>query len=511
MNEQNNIVSLFLEAAKKYPSKPAIIQDDKSISFQDLLIEVEQTSGYFIEKGIKKGDRVLVFVPMGMDLYRIVLAILNIGATAVFLDEWVSKKRMEECCKVAQCRAFIGIFKARVLSFFSAELRKIPIHLGTGYKKFDGNINPHCKVANTDTALITFTTGSTGTPKAAKRTHGFLREQFSALIEKIDPQPDDIDMPVLPIVLLINLGAGCTSVIAEFKASKPDKMNPKQVLNQINKYKVNRMVSSPFFVKRLSEFTIENRIDSPLSLKKIFTGGAPVFPSEARLYTQAFPTTKIEIVYGSTEAEPISAILANTLIETNSNDPNIGLNVGKPYRKAEVKIIGIQSRNIHCDTEAELHQLETLPGEIGEIIVSGPHVLTEYFNNVEALLQNKIFIGSKCWHRTGDSGYLNSDGSLYLTGRCKALIYYEGRLFSPFVYENMFQQLPGVILGSIILHDNKIYTVLEVDNKADIRELTTRIESLLPESHLKIVSKIPRDPRHNSKIDYDKLKDMYFR
>jgi len=448
---------------------------------------------------------------MGMDLYRTVLAILNIGATAVFLDEWVSKKRMEACCEVAQCQAFIGIFKARVLSFFSKELRKIHIHLGTGFKKYNTRINPHCQVANTDTALITFTTGSTGTPKAAKRTHGFLREQFNALIEKIDPQPDDIDMPVLPIVLLINLGVGCTSVIAEFKASKPNAMNPQKILDQLTKYKVNRMVSSPFFVKRLSEYILGKKAESPSSLQKIFTGGAPVFTSEAQLYTLAFPQTKIEIVYGSTEAEPISAIYASTLIETNSDNRHIGLNVGKPYRKAEVRIIGIQTGNIVCGAEAELHQLEMPLGQIGEIIVSGPHVLTEYFNNPEALLQNKIFIGDKCWHRTGDSGYLSNDGTLFLTGRCKALIEYGGKLLSPFVYENIFQQLPGVIIGSLILHNNKIYAVLELDNQADEAKVTGVIQDLLPQAAVKIVSKIPRDPRHNSKIDYEKLKEMYFR
>ena len=511
MEKDYNCVNLFLEAAKKYPSKAAIIQEDSQISFHDLLKEVEQTSMYFLANGIKKGDRVLVFVPMGMDLYRIVLAILNIGATAVFLDEWVSKKRMEACCRVAHCHAFVGIFKARLLSFFSSELRKIPIHLGTGYKKYAVTSSTHCKVSNTDTALITFTTGSTGTPKAAKRTHGFLKEQFEALIEKIDPQPEDIDMPVLPIVLLINLGAGCTSVIADFKASKPEAMDPEKVLRQLSIHKVNRMVSSPFFVKRLSQHIIKNKGSVNLSLKKIFTGGAPVFPSEALLYTRAFPNTNIQIVYGSTEAEPISAISAQQLIHSDSAEQSTGLCVGKPYRKAEVKIIEIQEANIHCNTEAELQQLEVLPEGLGEIIVSGPHVLTEYFNNEEALKRNKIFIGDKCWHRTGDSGYLGNDGLLYLTGRCNALIAHEGKLLSPFVYENKLQQLQGVVLGSILLYNNKLFTFLELNDQANVIQLKETIKRILPSCEVKIVNKIPRDPRHNSKIDYDKLKAMYFR
>ncbi|HEY6162332.1 MAG TPA: AMP-binding protein, partial [Bacteroidia bacterium] len=171
MSEDFNITDLFFEAAAKYPGKPAIIYKEEAITFSVFAREVDATAAYFIKKGIMQGDRVMIFVPMSIDLYRIVLALFRIGATAVFLDEWVSKARMEECCKVAQCKAFIGGFKARTLALLSSELRKIPIKLGT--KKTNGGpLSEKRKVTFSDTALITFTTGSTGIPKAAKRTHG---------------------------------------------------------------------------------------------------------------------------------------------------------------------------------------------------------------------------------------------------------------------------------------------------------------------------------------------------
>lgn len=98
-------------------------------------------------------------------------------------------------------------------------------------------------------------------------------------------------MPVLPIVLLINLGAGCTSTIADFKAGKPESMNPGKIIKQIQEHKVTRLVSSPFFVKQLAKYISENALSVPY-LKKIFTGGAPVFPLEAELYHQAFPRAR---------------------------------------------------------------------------------------------------------------------------------------------------------------------------------------------------------------------------
>ncbi|MGI8583241.1 MAG: AMP-binding protein, partial [Chitinophagaceae bacterium] len=369
-----NIADLFFRAAKRNAGKTAIIFKESKISFADLERRVMDSAHYFLKKGINKGDRVLILVPMSIDLYRIVLALFKIGATAVFLDEWVSKKRMEECCRIVNCKAMIGIFKARIFSFFSSELRKIPIKLGVEYS---GNIDDINKIftvtKKNDTALITFTTGSTGSPKAAKRTHEFLHHQFLALIEKIRPVEDDIDMPVLPIVLLINLATGTTSVIADFKSGKPNSLQPKKIIQQIKQHSVNRMTASPFFIKEISKYIISKKL-LVRNMRNIFTGGAPVFPNEAEIYVKAFPDAKVEIVYGSTEAEPISAINARELIEEKNNIQSQGLMVGKADKNIEVKIIKIIDKNIYISSEEELLNIELPVKEIGEIIVSGSHV-----------------------------------------------------------------------------------------------------------------------------------------
>ncbi len=503
-----NIVDLFFDAARKYPDKTAIIEPDQQVSFATLAQQVQDTAAYFLDKGIGPGDRVLVFVPMSIHLYRTVLALFHIGATAVFLDEWVNKKRMEECCKVAQCKGFIGIPKARLLAIFSSELRKIPIKLGLRYASSSRQPSDTIYPTNaSDTALVTFTTGSTGTPKAAKRTHDFLHEQFQALLEKIDPSPDDIDMPVLPIVLLINLGAGCTSVIADFKASKPDTLKPEKLLQQLVTHQVTRMVASPFVVKQLALYLSQHPYSLP-ALRKIFTGGAPVFPNEAALYIHAFPDVQIEIVYGSTEAEPISSVQAQELVQLQEEVKSSGLYVGIPYRKTAVAIIAIQTDPISCPTEQDF-QKYLLPSEqIGEIIVSGSHVLQEYFNNAEALKQNKIFVGNQCWHRTGDSGYLQN-GHLYLTGRCATLIYQNDLLICPFLYENYFQSIPGIEIGTIMSIDNQLFAILEPKkgiSQESVEAYLQKAPTLF--NAIRFVVRMPRDPRHHSKIDYAQLRKM---
>ena len=88
MDDKSNISQLFFTAAEKYPQRIAIIYKNKEITFGQLSDEVQRTAAYFTQKGIRKGDRVLVFVPMSINLYRIVLALFSMGTTAVFLDDW---------------------------------------------------------------------------------------------------------------------------------------------------------------------------------------------------------------------------------------------------------------------------------------------------------------------------------------------------------------------------------------------------------------------------------------
>jgi acyl-CoA synthetase (AMP-forming)/AMP-acid ligase II len=502
MSDHFNIVYYFFDAANKYPDKVAIIKDKESITFGRLAEQVLQTSQYFIDRGIEKGDRVLVFVPMSIDLYRIILSLFHIGAIAVFLDEWVNKKRMEMCCQVAQCKVLIGSHKFLILSFLSHELRRIPIKLSTFYPRAVGIKNHSTLVEGKDTALLTFTTGSTGVPKAAKRTHGFLNEQLKALIDKINPNPNDVDLVTLPIVLLVNLGTGCTSVIAQHNARKPASFNGRRLVDDLKKHTVNRCIASPYFVQSLSRYVLDNNIID-IALDKLFVGGAPVFPVDVIFFKKAFPLCDMEIIYGSTEAEPISSIKAPELLKQDRHNLRAGLNVGKPSHLADVRIIDRVDGAISCSSDVHLEELVLPVGQLGEIIVRGPHVLTEYYNNSKALKENKIRYRDVCWHRTGDSGYLDTEGNLYLTGRCNALIMHEGKLIAPFIYENYLKNIEGIEIGTVLEQDGNIMLFVELCDLSWLEKVNSILESsdLFFES-IKYVKKIPRDPRHHSKIDY---------
>ena len=265
---------------------------------------------------------------------------------------------------------------------------------------------------------------------------------------------------------------------------------------------MSRIISSPFIIKRLAEHVINGgtRQDLP-ELKKIFTGGAPVFPSEAAMYVEAFPGTSIRIVYGSTEAEPISSIDAELLKECPVAER--GLCVGTPYEGADIRIIEIIRGPFEPKDPAAFEEKVLRDGETGEIVVRGSHVLKSYFNNERAWREAKIPVGDDVWHRTGDSGKL-VNGQLYLTGRCRQLIRREGKWLSPFIIEGELLKLPNIGQGTLLEVDSEILLIVElIDKYKGVPEFPEHIRF----ARLLVLKRIPRDPRHFSKIDYDRLRE----
>jgi acyl-CoA synthetase (AMP-forming)/AMP-acid ligase II len=499
----NNISNLFFIAANKFPERIAIIEKNKSITYKNLQQKVHDTSAYFIKKGIVKGDRVLVFVPMGIDLYSIVLALFNIGATAVFLDEWVNKERLQICCKIAACKGFIAPLRIRFLSFFLSETRKIPIKLSST-KTIENTIANGVDVDENDVALITFTTGSTGIPKAAKRTHQFLNYQFQALEPVMNKVDIDVSMTMLPIVLFMNLGTGKTSVIADFKVTKPASFNPSSIFEQLNKHQVQELIASPFYTLALAAYMQSKNLKLPI-IKQIITGGAPVFPKDAGAISKSFPNTKFTVVYGSTEAEPISECNGHELFLEYNNLFN-GLYVGDIDANCELAILPIHDEDIIALNENDFAKMMLPLNEIGEICVTANHVLKEYINNPEAIKKNKINVGGKIWHRTGDAGGVQN-GKLYLYGRCKQIIHWQGKIFYPFLFESDIMNKHHVF-GTIISDSNNPVVVIETQNEAALQQIKLDLmneDKRYEDIEFMSIPQIPRDKRHHSKIDYDAL------
>lgn len=505
-----NIIGIFHDVAGRCPEKLAIVQGDRALTYGDLRHDVLRIASYLRDRGVGPGSRVLLFVPMSIDLYMLLLAIFHLGATAIFIDAWADRKRLAAACRTARPTAFIGTGRAQLLRLISPEIRAIPLKLranpaawhATGAAPDPAAVDPDAP------ALVTFTTGSTGAPKGAKRSHRFLTAQHRALVESLRPAADDVDMPVLPIFALSNLAAGITTVLPPVDPRSVEKFDPEAVVREIRRRNVTTSSGSPAFYGRLAGHCLEHGMELR-GLRRIFLGGAPVFPELATKLLEAFPATIVTIVYGSTEAEPISTLPAVELVR-RQEPTGSGLPVGRPVPSVEAAILPI------TDGPIELHDGETvaalaLPaGEAGEICVAGEHVLREYYGGEDQLRATKIRAGGRLWHRTGDAGYLDEAGELVLLGRVRQSFEHEGRRIFPFPVEAFLQQLDGIAIGTIFRAGEKLVVVVEPEPGVHVEPhiLCEKLrEAAIPFDSIRILDALPRDPRHHSKIDYERLKN----
>lgn len=514
MNHKINLVFWLQESCKKYSNKIAFVeqQGKKEIktTFKEFWNQVVQTAYYLHQKGIRKGNRVILFTPNPKDLHRMIFSLYYIGAVAVFMDAWTTRKRMDIACKITKPKAFIGFFKSHLLRLVSPHVRKIQTKLLIK-KHFNTHIAdsefPPVEVTKNHEAIISFTTGSTGIPKAARRSHEFVSNVTFAMQNHHKSNSGDVDMPSLPLFIGNNLIQGVTTVIPAINFAKPADFNPAKVLKQINKNKVMTSLGSPSFFQIIGDYLIKT--DQKACFKNIFLGGAPVFPPLAKKLVQAYPDAKVEIVYGSTEAEPMTSISAKDV--SNWNILN-GLIVGKKVPGIELKILVPVNQPIELKPGETLDKYLAKPGEAGEIVVSGPHVLKEYVDSPQAFKENKIVEGNKVWHRTGDAGKLDQNENLLLFGRMKNRFFQNGLWIYTLPLEQKILEIDAVEFAVVVEINQKVFILIEpkknitsIKNQNLIDEVKKHLTGIQADE-FKIIKKIPRDPRHHSKPNYEELK-----
>ena len=531
---QQNVVSFLARIAEAHGSRTALVLQDSPrvesrISFAELWESVDRTSVGLRAAGLDAGDRAILMIPMSIDLYTLLLAVVKCGAVAVFVDPWMGRRQIAAFAAFAESRAWIGIPKSHLLRMIDPSLRKIPLTITTGRRWFglggqftlrdlqqeegDGQI---AAVAAADTALITFTSGSSGLPKGVDRTHGFLSAQHRSLQEEFPQADNDVDMPMFPVFALNNLGRGVTSVVPAMDFRRVDRIDAEVIGAQLIRHHVTTCTASPPFFDRLAEHQTEHSRDD-IALRRILTGGAPVSDQQLAAWRRAWPQTELTVVYGSTEAEPVAHINAverlDLQLETQSKAP--GFCIGKPSRRIRLRVVRIHDGPISLDAGG-WSAWEAPPGEAGELVVSGEHVARSYFRNPEATAENKIIdADGDVWHRMGDTGYVDEQGYVWLVGRVHSTIFRDGKAVHPQLLEQAgagseprlriaAAGLPDVDLGE------RVVVVVETDREGDISsQVRQRIELAgLPVDEVRRAARpLPLDPRHRSKIDYSALRE----
>lgn len=538
--EGNNVIYFLHKHAQLFPDKIALEWARRDgigttrmphdfIRYEDFVRKISRTAGGLKKLGVRKGDRVIVFVPMSLELYLSMFAVLRIGAIAVFLDSWARKDHLGTCANAVQPKAMVSLEAAFDLCGSVSQLDGIGLKIVVGEHKgsYSADLEELLNTAEQseiepvkpkDTALITFTTGSSGIPKGANRTHTFLAAQHRALDRTIPYAEDDIDMPVFPIFSLNNLAGGVSTVIPAIDLAYPSAEDAQILVNQIFSARVNCCTLSPSLFSGVAAFCIRQHINLPC-LKRVVTGGAPVSKDSVRGFQSVAPNAEILVLYGSTEVEPIAHIEAKEMLADISEKE--GVNVGRISDALEYKFIRIFRENIELK-ESGWKEWEVEKGKIGELVVSGPHVCEDYYNNPEAVRATKIVENNgKIWHRTGDLAYLDDKENLWIVGRIHNVIVRANEYVFPvraeillkklsFVREAAYLGVEDVNLGEKAC---VVVSLKEESSREDPKKYIDEIINILQKNKVAadqviIVSDIPMDPRHHSKVEYSKLKLM---
>lgn len=519
-----NVAHLFFEAAARHEKRIALVSAGagRRVSFGELRRSVENLAGGLTANGFRAGDRALFLLPMSPELYVAVLGALTVGGIAVFVDPWISVRQIARLAAGARPAAVIGTPRAHLLRLLEPQLRHVPISVTTeGFGsvvaarlRFGQLIGSPtmASVPPEAAALITYTTGSSGAPKGVNRTHAILAAQHQVIREEFPAEPGDVDVTTFPVFALSNLASGVTTVIPRVDLRRIGQANPIAVLADMREFRVTTAAASPPLFDLLAD-RLRASGEAPPALRRIVTGGAPVRDDQLRRWRHAFRGTEIVVAFGSSEAEPVASISANDRLALAAHGGGVGFCVGTPVHAVRTRVARI--------THGPMDRVaDVAPGAIGELLVAGPHVCRDYVDDPAgaAFADNKVREpDGTVWHRMGDTGYFDKRGRFWLVGRVHSTIRRNGTDIHAQLVEQAARGSDNRIrrVAALGIPDEsvgeRLAVVVESDDMTVRQGVTDRLAANggAPVDDLIVTrTHLPVDPRHNSKVDYHRLRQM---
>ncbi|MFN0019786.1 MAG: fatty acid CoA ligase family protein [Pirellulaceae bacterium] len=369
--------------------------------------------------GVRPGTRLALLVPPSIDFISLTFAMFKAGVVTILIDPGTGRGNLVKCLSESQPEGFVGIPLAQaVRAILRWRFPKAKYNVTIGRRWFWGGrtiaqlrarkLDGFEQVATkgNDPAAIIFTTGSTGPPKGVLYRHGNFNQQVDEIRDFYHIQPGEIDLPGFPLFALFNCAMGVTTVLPEMDPTRPAKVDPRNIIDHVNDWNVTQAFGSPALWNVVGRYCEEQSIVMP-SLKRVLSAGAPVPPHVLRRMKNAIPPDgDVHTPYGATESLPVASIAASEVLSQTAvkSAEGAGTCVGRRFPGMEWKVIRITDGPL-----ATLSVAEVLPaGEIGELIVQGGVVTTEYVTRTDANALHKIKDGDKFWHRMGDVGYLEA-------------------------------------------------------------------------------------------------------
>ncbi len=537
-----DLAGVAYDVARRDPERIAVISPDgrnddgsrryRHYTYRELSREVEEVAVGLREIGISERTRTVFMAPPSYQASVAALALTRVGATTVWIDPGVGYGNVAERLRRLDIEAFIGLPLAHlgriVFGWGPRLLAKAVVVDGPALPgthslsslRRTAPVSPAApKVGPDDPAAIMYTTGSTGPAKPTLYRHKNLCH-IHRIAQHTWRFGDDvaIDMPIFPAFSSVGLSAGGTIVIPpiNYVRQGPEDVDPRALLEVIRDCKVQTLFASPVILENLARLG-EEGATAP-SLRTVIGGGAPLYahvigPLRAMMGEGA----EVHADYGATEALPATEMpgheaLAETFAATARGD---GLCVGRPFDGVTVKVVEIVDGTI--PTLAFARELRTR--QIGELVVRGPHISPEYADDVESTKKNKIQDGDGVWHRLGDAGYLDEHGRVWCCGRVgHRLVLPSGPMF-PLMCEPIFDAHPKVRRSGLVGVPQRgtpttIVPVICVELiggetrgaaveavRSELLEMAAAHAVTRPIRDVLFHTRLPVDPRHNSKIE----------
>ena len=251
---------------------------------------------------------------------------------------------------------------------------------------------------DSDTAVLLYTSGTTGTPKGAELTHGNLRAATGISVDLVQPGPETVTFGGLPLFHVFGLTAGLnTSFSVGGCLTLLPRFEPGKALEIIERDRVTTFLGVPTMYAAMLNHPDRERYDVS-TLNLCVSGGAAMPVEIMRGFEQAFGCTVLE-GYGLSE----TAAIASFNRPDRERKPG---SIGQPVGAMEMKLVDDAGNDV-------------AQGEVGEIVVRGPTVMRGYWNREEATGET---LDADGWLRTGDMGTIDEDGYYFVVDRKKEMI-----------------------------------------------------------------------------------------
>lgn len=455
-----SVPALLAQAAARFPHHYALDFFGRKLTYAQLVREVDRTANGFQKLGVGPGTRVGLCLPNSPYSVIAYFAILKAGGTVVnFNPLYVAREIAQQIedsgttimvtldvakiyptiaevlartclTKIVVCslpaalplakRLLCRLFKASELAKIPDDDRHVRFH---SLRAKPGAMSPVTIDPVNDVAVLQYTGGTTGVPKGAMLTHANLTANVAQIADRVPTlRPgQERALLLLPLFHVFGMTAGmnfCISLGAEI-VLLPN-FDLMQVLKAIVQKRPTLFPGVPSLFATLAAKAAHGKFDLT-SIRYCISGGAPL-PLETRLRFEALTGCKLVEGYGLTEASPVVA--APDLEKPYKNE-----SVGKPLKHTRVEIRAL-------DDPAKI-----MPdGELGEICLRGPQIMAGYWRNPQET--KAVFIDGAL--RTGDVGYLDEDGDLFLVDRIKDIIICNGFNVYPRSIEEALLQHPAV-------------------------------------------------------------------